>query len=89
MTETPQLLSAEIFLWSSFLIKDSQVRGWRANTGASAQISMGGMNYSIPAPIIYFTSGREGGREAVGQEKNGDAKQTLSWHLSLFLFPLG
>lgn len=36
---------------------------------------MGGMNYSRPAPLIYFTSARERqGRGAGGREK-GDAKQ--------------
>lgn len=45
--------------WSSFLIKDRQVIGWRVNIGVRARISMGGMNYSTPAPLIYFTSARE------------------------------
>lgn len=70
--------------WSSLLIKNSQVRGWRVNTGVSAWISMGGMNYSRPAPIIYFTSAGERQQSSAAEKPRCKA----NWHLSLFLITL-
>lgn len=66
-------------------LKESQVRGWRVNIGVRAQISMEGMNYSTPAPLIYFTSAWE----MRGGGEGGKWRCKTNLELILFLFPLG
>lgn len=74
--------------WSSFLIKDSQVRGWRVNIGVRAWISMGGNElFHARSPNLLHVSlreaGKRGGRKMEMQSKLGAGV------FSLFLFPLG
>lgn len=64
---------------SSSLIWVSQVRGWWVNIGVRAWISMEGMNYSSPAPLIYFPSNWEKQEKERWVGGKGDARQTWSF----------